>query len=314
LGVVTYRDYGADGPEHVKFTELTEDLDSIAAWIQDIYVTGGGDEPEDVYDGLLAAIGMGWRNGVGKFIILMGDAPAKDPAHDGTTLSVVAKAAEEVDPAHVYPLIIRAGGGDYDEATISSFGEIAKSTGGSVTKVEEVSELVSTIIDSVTRAASEHKGEVHGGGGGAAPASTDWQWGAAGFIWLLTGGMVGYYVVTERKRAIRNVSGMRRPEALLVLEGHDGGRAARPIPGRLLRVGRGRDNDLTLADSDVSRNHFEIRKVGDQWILRDLQSSNGTIVNSRVVRGSTVLRNGDAIGVGSQKMVFRTISRARRQV
>jgi len=47
------------------------------------------------------------------------------------------------------------------------------------------------------------------------------------------------------------------------------------------RVGRDPDNELIAATAQVSRHHAEIRFDGTHWNLVDLQSTNGTFVNSQ---------------------------------
>jgi hypothetical protein len=70
-------------------------------------------------------------------------------------------------------------------------------------------------------------------------------------------------------------------------------------------LGRSADSDLRLADPGVSRRHVELRRDGHRVILRDLGSTNGTLVNgSRAVE--TELHDGDRIRVGSTTLVFRT--------
>jgi len=47
------------------------------------------------------------------------------------------------------------------------------------------------------------------------------------------------------------------------------------------RIGRDPDNELIAATAQVSRHHAEIRFDGTCWNLVDLQSTNGTFVNSQ---------------------------------
>ena len=68
------------------------------------------------------------------------------------------------------------------------------------------------------------------------------------------------------------------------------------------RIGRATDNDLTLDDLRVSRQHVEIRALPDGSLeLRDLESSNGTFLNGRRVRRER-LEPGDFIGIGGQTL------------
>ncbi len=67
-----------------------------------------------------------------------------------------------------------------------------------------------------------------------------------------------------------------------------------------LRIGIGRHeaNDLVLRSRTVSNYHTEILKEGDQLVLRDLGSTNGTYVNGKTVKQGTV-KVGDRIRVGN---------------
>lgn len=60
---------------------------------------------------------------------------------------------------------------------------------------------------------------------------------------------------------------------------------------------------IVLADEEVSRQHFLIKKRGRLYILQDLDSKNGTYVNGDRVHNS-ILRNGDKILVGSTELSF----------
>jgi pSer/pThr/pTyr-binding forkhead associated (FHA) protein len=69
-------------------------------------------------------------------------------------------------------------------------------------------------------------------------------------------------------------------------------------------IGRSRDCDIVLTDSNVSRRHAEIRpRGGDGWTIIDLDSTNGVKVNGRAV-GSAPLKPGDQIDVGTVPVRF----------
>src|SRR5205823_13255979 len=70
-------------------------------------VGGGCDIPEDVLSGIQRAVGFPWRDGVTKAISVMGDAPGHDPEpHSGLTSASVTAAANALDPASVYPILV----------------------------------------------------------------------------------------------------------------------------------------------------------------------------------------------------------------
>ena len=69
-------------------------------------------------------------------------------------------------------------------------------------------------------------------------------------------------------------------------------------------VGRAADVDLVLEDTSASRRHFRVSREGDGYVLEDLGSRNGTLVNGSKVQ-RMALRDGDMIRVGTTEMLFR---------
>lgn len=69
-------------------------------------------------------------------------------------------------------------------------------------------------------------------------------------------------------------------------------------------IGRDQANDIVVPhDSNVSRSHAEVQFRDERWLLVDLGSRNGTIVNGRRIRQHP-LREGDRIQVGQITFVF----------
>src|SRR5450631_1094944 len=60
----------------------------------------------------------------------------------------------------------------------------------------------------------------------------------------------------------------------------------------VIRIGRSADNDLVLTGEIVSGEHARIQRTGEQYLLRDLRSTNGTAV----VRGGERFALDDARG------------------
>ncbi len=75
------------------------------------------------------------------------------------------------------------------------------------------------------------------------------------------------------------------------------------IENEELVIGRQEGLALSLADDWVSRRHARIRRDGDEFILEDLASSNGTYVDG-VPIVSCVLRPGDWIQIGRNLLRF----------
>jgi hypothetical protein len=86
----------------------------------------------------------------------------------------------------------------------------------------------------------------------------------------------------------------------------DGGRIALK-PG-VASVGRSADSTVPLNDSNVSRRHAELRSRGDgeatEWVVVDLGSTNGTMVNGVKISGEQKLKHGDALVFGSSTARF----------
>ncbi len=69
-------------------------------------------------------------------------------------------------------------------------------------------------------------------------------------------------------------------------------------------VGRLPSNDIVLFDSNVSRNHFIIKKESNGYYLYDNGSSNGTFLNDAKLRQRTKLKNLDKIAAGNTILTF----------
>ena len=87
-----------------------------------------------------------------------------------------------------------------------------------------------------------------------------------------------------------------------VLEGIDKGRIFREL-ALPVTIGREEGNLLRLNDERVSRFHAKIQIDSDDFILTDLESTNGTRVNGTVVQIRR-LRYGDRVAVGRSLLLF----------
>jgi len=77
-----------------------------------------------------------------------------------------------------------------------------------------------------------------------------------------------------------------------------------PLSKDLITIGRLDSSDVALADPGASRRHAELRREGDDWVVLDLGSTNGTIVNGKRVNRHR-LAKGDRITVGDTVLEFR---------
>ena len=70
-----------------------------------------------------------------------------------------------------------------------------------------------------------------------------------------------------------------------------------------LRIGRDAGNDIAINDAMLSREHARILCVGEDHIVEDLQSSNGTLVNGVPVTRK-ILQHRDIIGLGNHALRY----------
>jgi hypothetical protein len=69
-------------------------------------------------------------------------------------------------------------------------------------------------------------------------------------------------------------------------------------------IGRLGDSDIVLEDPGVSRHHAEVRRDDGDWVIVDLGSTNGTMVNEGTI-AEQALQEGDRITIGRTVLEFR---------
>jgi len=73
--------------------------------------------------------------------------------------------------------------------------------------------------------------------------------------------------------------------------------------GLSLTIGRRKNNDVVIENLAVSGHHAKIDSVGDEFVLIDLQSKNGSFVNEKIV-STHWLNDGDIINIGKHSLAF----------
>jgi signal transduction histidine kinase/CheY-like chemotaxis protein len=92
---------------------------------------------------------------------------------------------------------------------------------------------------------------------------------------------------------------------LLVLAGDHPGRSF-PLEANCT-IGRARESDLVIEHDSVSRRHARVSHQGVAWIVEDLGSRNGTLVNGTAVATRRALRVGDRIELGRDVVLLFTV-------
>lgn len=94
-----------------------------------------------------------------------------------------------------------------------------------------------------------------------------------------------------------------RGAQLVLIEKGKAGKAF-PLAKDRVIIGRLGESDLVLSDPGVSRRHAEVRHEDGRYVIADLGSTNGTMVNEATI-GERVLEEGDRITVGRTVLEFR---------
>jgi sulfite reductase alpha subunit-like flavoprotein len=104
----------------------------------------------------------------------------------------------------------------------------------------------------------------------------------------------------------KTILGKARPAANLIVE--KGELHGKTIPISKHQIVIGRDSgtaDLVVNDPLASRRHARISWIATQYVVEDLGSSNGTIVNDKLLAKSHLLKSGDKIGIGQTTLLFQ---------
>ena len=96
---------------------------------------------------------------------------------------------------------------------------------------------------------------------------------------------------------------VQAPASLVLVQGGQPIRSW-PLATPELTIGRAEQSDIPLADPGVSRNHARVVREGDDFIVEDLRSTNGTEVNGQPIRRRR-LANGDLLKLASSTLQFR---------
>lgn len=97
--------------------------------------------------------------------------------------------------------------------------------------------------------------------------------------------------------------GRKSRYVLEIIQGPDSGKIF-PLGGNEVHMGRHALCEIVLKDLEVSRRHLKISLLGDDWIVDDLGSTNGTWLNGQRI-GKQRLSPGDRVEIGETVFVLR---------
>jgi hypothetical protein len=67
-------------------------------------------------------------------------------------------------------------------------------------------------------------------------------------------------------------------------------------------LGRAERAEVVISDSAVSAEHAHVSRSGKDWVISDLGSTNGTLVNESRVIAQARLNDGDVVGLGGVRL------------
>jgi predicted component of type VI protein secretion system len=76
------------------------------------------------------------------------------------------------------------------------------------------------------------------------------------------------------------------------------GQPGTELPDRVV-IGRMNTCDIAIQDKSVSREHARLSRLGTGYLLEDLNSTNGTLVNGSRIAEATVVQTGDLLTFGT---------------
>lgn len=91
---------------------------------------------------------------------------------------------------------------------------------------------------------------------------------------------------------------MAEASAKIILRRHQQNDETFTLQEGITTIGRSEQNDIAIADPEVSRRHARITFQDGAFLLEDLGSTNGTFVNGRRLNTPTPLKDGDIIYLG----------------
>lgn len=137
-----------------------------------------------------------------------------------------------------------------------------------------------------------------------------WLWYGlpAAFIIIIIFILITLFLLWHRQpnNKKNNTNSDYKPYAYLLAG--DGTNTRYPITRTIWRIGRGKDNELTLDDTSISRRHAEIhRKNNGTFDIIDMNSMNGIYINNEKI-GKAILQEGDVIEIGDIFLHFTQLA------
>ncbi len=109
----------------------------------------------------------------------------------------------------------------------------------------------------------------------------------------------------QEMQAEYGVQGAEQKPAFLYVERGPGAGQLLEVKQGAVVVGRASVSDLRLQHPSISRRHTQIKRVGEQFFVKDLGSQNGTFVNKQRIETEVEVKPGDSIAMGNALLRLR---------
>lgn len=109
---------------------------------------------------------------------------------------------------------------------------------------------------------------------------------------------------TDVLTSLATSSATESPLRLVIVSGDKTGQAL-PLTGDTITIGRSSDSSLVIKDDYTSTHHARLEIRGGTWVLRDLDSTNGTLLGGVKVTSPTPVPLNTPITIGSTTFEVR---------
>lgn len=109
------------------------------------------------------------------------------------------------------------------------------------------------------------------------------------------------FLFSVMKTGVGLVRGQRGDTSIWCLDVEKGPRELRGLHLDILGpvvIGRSPSSDVVISEAFVSSTHARLTLQGPALVLEDLNSTNGTLVNGRLLEQASTIRDGDEIQIG----------------
>lgn len=100
-------------------------------------------------------------------------------------------------------------------------------------------------------------------------------------------------------------AGLTGPARHLVITSGVAAGSTIPLDDDFITVGRSRDSTLVIVDEYTSTYHARLSRSGDEWVLTDLDSTNGTKLNGQKVTKPVTVPLGTPVTIGTTTFELR---------